>query len=285
MPDARVGHELQHGVQHAEPCTQDRHDHDIGADLLPRCGTERRLHADVAVGNFAHRFGGEQHADARGGATEMLGRRSLVAQLHQRVVHERMLDEVDRHGSTLYNFSSMRAQGSRQSKAPSTSIASRQRITSTSIARHGDVAGRRSRLRNRSLRRRARGGRARSGSAGSPARLVGGHRRHRRDTERGASGPESRRDRHRRRQHRRRRSPRSDCRALQRRRNDRCARRDRPARPGEHAHPRADGHVSGPGRRPRPDGLAPEVHLPGRSEDRVAGDGAHRHTPRRARDD
>ena len=54
--------------------------------------------------HLAHRFGGEQHADPRRRATEVLGRRALVAQLDERVVHERMIDDVDRHGSTLYNF-------------------------------------------------------------------------------------------------------------------------------------------------------------------------------------
>ncbi len=32
------------------------------------------------------------------------GVRALVAQLDERIVHERMIDEVDRHGPTLYNF-------------------------------------------------------------------------------------------------------------------------------------------------------------------------------------
>ena len=40
----------------------------------------------------------------------------------------------------------------------------------------------------------------------------------------------------------------------------------------QHAHPRADGDVSRAGRRPRADGLAAEIHLPGGSQDGVAGD-------------
>ena len=40
--------------------------------------------------------------------------------------------------------------------------------------------------------------------------------------------------------------------------------------PHQHAHARADGDVPRPGRRPRADGLAAEIHLSGRSEDRVA---------------
>jgi len=44
------------------------------------------------------RFGREQDADAVGGAAE--GRRfgANVAQLHERVLHERVFDEVKRHG-------------------------------------------------------------------------------------------------------------------------------------------------------------------------------------------
>ncbi len=35
----------------------------------------------------------------------MFGRRSLVAKVDERVLHERVIDDVDRHGPTLYNFS------------------------------------------------------------------------------------------------------------------------------------------------------------------------------------
>ena len=38
-----------------------------------------------------------------------VGRRALVAQVDERVVHERMVDEMDRHGPSLYNFCLMRA--------------------------------------------------------------------------------------------------------------------------------------------------------------------------------
>ena len=49
--------------------------------------------------HIAQRFGREQHADARRRAPKMFRRRVLVAQRHQRVVHERMIDEVNRHGA------------------------------------------------------------------------------------------------------------------------------------------------------------------------------------------
>ena len=58
-----------------------------------------------------------------------------------------------------------------------------------------------------------------------------------------------------------------------------------PAGPDQHAHARADGALPRTRRRSRADGLAPTIHLPGRGEDGVAGFRAHRHAPRRARDD
>ena len=98
VADARVGHELQNRVEHPEPRPQHRHDDHVRADLLSGRRTERRVDADVAVRDLAHRFGGEQHADPRGRSTKMFRHRSLVAQLDERIVHERMLDDVDRHG-------------------------------------------------------------------------------------------------------------------------------------------------------------------------------------------
>ena len=57
-------------------------------------------------------------------------------------------------------------------------------------------------------------------------------------------------------------------------------RRDRPggaARADQHPYPRADGALPRPGRRPGADGLAAAVHLPGRGQDGVAGVRPHRH--------
>ena len=59
----------------------------------------------------------------------------------------------------------------------------------------------------------------------------------------------------------------------------------RAAGPDQHPHPRADGAVSRAGRRPGADGLAAEVHLPGRGEDGLAGVRARRHATGGARDD
>ena len=76
-----------------------------------------------------------------------------------------------------------------------------------------------------------------------------------------------------------------DCRRLSRPRDDRCRGRGRHARPDQHPHPCADGPLPRPGGRPGADGVAAEVHLPGRGEDRVAGVRPRRHAARRARDD
>ena len=71
----------------------------------------------------------------------------------------------------------------------------------------------------------------------------------------------------------------------QRDRHDRRARSDRPARADQHAHSRADGDVSRARRRPGVDGLAAEIHLSGRGQDRVTGAGSRRHAPGSCRDD
>ena len=57
--------------------------------------------------HIAQRLGGEQHADARRGATEMLPASCVLSRSDdERVVHERMIDEVDRHGVTIHGTGS-----------------------------------------------------------------------------------------------------------------------------------------------------------------------------------
>ncbi len=90
---------------------------------------------------------------------------------------------------------------------------------------------------------------------------------------------------HRRHRHRWRRYRRGDRQAVPRRRHHR---RDRPAgaaRADQHPHARADGPLSRAGGRPRADGLAEQLHLPGRSQDRLSRVRAGRHAPGGARDD
>ena len=124
------------------------------------------------------------------------------------------------------------------------------------------------------------------GGAGAAAGGVSDrHRRHGDHRKRGAPGAFPGRHRHRRHRHRRHRHAERDYQRILGGRNDRRARQRRPAGPREHAHARADGHVSRTRRRPGADGLAAEIHFTGRGEDGVAGDGAHRHAAGRARDD
>ena len=73
--------------------------------------------------------------------------------------------------------------------------------------------------------------------------------------------------------------------ALQGGRADQRSRFDRHSRSHQHTRARADGAVPRPRRRSASAGMAREVHLSGRSEDRLARDGARRHAARRARDD
>ena len=68
------------------------------------CGPAGRPQGPSGVGtvdgvgrHVAHRLGGEQHADPDGRPPEHLRRRRGVAQRHQGVVHERMLNDVQRH--------------------------------------------------------------------------------------------------------------------------------------------------------------------------------------------
>ena len=132
----------------------------------PAAGPSGVSTVDVARRDVAQRFGREQHADARRGAAEMLGRRALVAQVDERVVHERMIDEVDRHGATLYNFCLMRA----------STVA----VVFAGALVAGVVA-------------------AGSSPAAAPRRVARRHRRHRRHRERQPPDPDARRRRHRRR--------------------------------------------------------------------------------------
>jgi len=50
---------------------------------------------------FEQRFRGQQHTDTGRHPAELAGRRRLVAQLGERVVHERMVDYVQWHGGTF----------------------------------------------------------------------------------------------------------------------------------------------------------------------------------------
>ena len=66
---------------------------------LPSAGPSGVVTVRAGRRHVAQRLGRQQHADAIGGAAERRRRGALVAQLHQRVVHERVIDDVKRHGT------------------------------------------------------------------------------------------------------------------------------------------------------------------------------------------
>ncbi len=75
------------------PGAKHRHDDDVGRHAARVGRAERRLDRRRRDRDVAQRFGREQDADARRDAPELIGRRPLVAQLRERVVHERVIDE------------------------------------------------------------------------------------------------------------------------------------------------------------------------------------------------
>ena len=112
MSHSRRWNQLEHGVEHAEPCPQDRDDHDIAAHVTAWRGAERCVDGRVLGRDVAQGFGDEENADAIGGLTELFRRRPLVAERRERVMREGMIDEVKRHGATLYTEGARwRAQG------------------------------------------------------------------------------------------------------------------------------------------------------------------------------
>ena len=73
-------------------------DDDVAGDDAPIGGTNRRPDRRRPRRNVAERLGGQQDRNAIGGTPELRRWRRDVAQFHERVVDERMIDEVDGHG-------------------------------------------------------------------------------------------------------------------------------------------------------------------------------------------
>ena len=105
VPDARARHELEDRIEHAEARAQHRHDDDV-VGCPPAVGAGR------AACRPSPRWLGTSRIASAASSTlirvaarlKRSGVRALVAQLGERVVHERMIHDVDRHGPTLYNF-------------------------------------------------------------------------------------------------------------------------------------------------------------------------------------
>ena len=80
MADARARNQLQHGVEHAEPRTQDRDHDDVGCNPLPLGDGERGLDLGRLRRQRPQRLRGEQDADPHRHAAEFVGGGALVAQ-------------------------------------------------------------------------------------------------------------------------------------------------------------------------------------------------------------
>ena len=234
----------------------------------PSAGAERRLDRDRRRRQVARRFGRQQQADPDGHPAEELRRRPRVAQRRRA---RRARADVRRRGRTRAHYTlanrdwrmsdrRMPMRDGIEFELPMlrdvAAAGGRRGVAGGSpgpSASHG-VARRRQRHRGHGRRQPARASRAaRSPSTAATSSAV--------DTAEAIAA------------------------AVSRPRDDRRRGRGRHARPGQHAHPCADGPLPRPRRRPGADGLAAEVHLPGRGEDRVAGVRPRRHAAGRARDD
>jgi hypothetical protein len=102
MPDSRGGHQIQRGLDHAQPGAQHRNDHNVAGNRRTFGRFERRLDRPPFGRQVAQRFGQHDGADAPGGPAEFNGRRLRVAQHEQRVLGDGMRDEMNRHAGTIH---------------------------------------------------------------------------------------------------------------------------------------------------------------------------------------
>ena len=94
-PDARAGHEREHGVEHPHPGAQDRADRDLLARDPPRGrALERRLDLDLLVGQVLRRLVREEERELVHELPEHLRRRRDVPEQAELVLHERMSTSV-----------------------------------------------------------------------------------------------------------------------------------------------------------------------------------------------
>ena len=94
MTYPRRGKQLQHGVEHSQTCPQHRHDDDIARHTASFRLFERRLNNGALRWQIAQRLGHEEDADPVCDLPEVLGLCIDVAKLAERVVNQRMRNEV-----------------------------------------------------------------------------------------------------------------------------------------------------------------------------------------------
>jgi hypothetical protein len=92
---------LEDWFEHAEAGAQHRHDDDVAAEDPAGRRTERSCDSCDNRGYRAKRLGGQEQADSGGGATECRRWGSDITQLHERVVHQRVLNHVQGHVEIL----------------------------------------------------------------------------------------------------------------------------------------------------------------------------------------
>lgn len=90
--DARVGNELQDGIEHAEAGAQNGHEHDFAFELVALRFGERGLHGDGAQAKRARGFVQHERGHFAQAAAEFLRTRALVAQAGEVVLHQGMGD-------------------------------------------------------------------------------------------------------------------------------------------------------------------------------------------------
>ena len=95
MAHARRRQQLQHGIEHSQSRSQHRHHDDIARHTPAFCFLERRLNDGAFGRQIAQRFGDQKHADAIGNLAELFRLGVDVAKLAERVVNQRMWNEMD----------------------------------------------------------------------------------------------------------------------------------------------------------------------------------------------
>ncbi len=91
---ARRGDEFEDGLEHAESGAQHRHDHDVRCQHTSVSRSKRRLHGRGRDGHPAEGLGGKENADTMRGPAKRRRARRGISKLGERVVRERMIDDV-----------------------------------------------------------------------------------------------------------------------------------------------------------------------------------------------
>jgi hypothetical protein len=99
MTDSRGRQQLQNGIQHSKPRSQHGHNHHVFTHHTSLSRSKRRQHRARHRRDIAKRFGRKEDTDSIGRAPELGRRRSYVSKLVERVLHQRMLNDVERHGN------------------------------------------------------------------------------------------------------------------------------------------------------------------------------------------